>query len=260
MKTEYTIRAFPVAELPVPGWECFFGRHDVSFHTLVFYVWVVQGNGKTIVIDSGPPPGDRDMRDLVEACQRIDPKSLMRRVRSLEDVYSEAGIRAAHVDYLLITQPITYHSGGLLADAFPNSTVFLSRAGFLEFVLDNPGHPPRQAYFTACTWMYLRTLLIENRLVLTDSPVEVEPGISFETTGGHHPGSAAVKIDTARGRVAILETAFLKQNIDDSIPVGVAENAALCRQTIRRYVAECELVLAAHDSTIFSRFPGGQIA
>ncbi len=89
----YSIRAIPVAELPVPGWECFFGKHDTSFHTLVFYVWVVRGNGKTIVIDAGPPADDEDMRMLVDACRQVDPHSLMRRLRSLEEAYSIASIR-----------------------------------------------------------------------------------------------------------------------------------------------------------------------
>jgi glyoxylase-like metal-dependent hydrolase (beta-lactamase superfamily II) len=260
MKMEYTIRAFPIAELPVPGWECFFGTHDCTFHTLIFYVWIVVGNGKTIVIDSGPPLEERDMQSLVRACQKIDQRSLLRRLRALDDIYSEAAVRADDVDYLLITQPITYHTGGLHAGSFPNAKVYISRAGFFEFLLDNPGHPPRSEYFTSCTWNYLRTLLINNKLVLADSPVEIEPGVFYESTGGHHPGSAAVKVNTAQGCVGILETAFLKKNIDDLVPIGVAENTALCRKTIRRYVDECDLVLAAHDHTLLDRFPGGRIA
>jgi glyoxylase-like metal-dependent hydrolase (beta-lactamase superfamily II) len=256
----YSIRAIPVAELPVPGWECFFGKHDVTFHNLIFYVWVVKGEGKTIVIDAGPPPDDHDMQMLVDACRQVDPQSLMRRVCSLEQVYSTAGIRPDDVDYLLITQPITYHSGGLVQEMFPRAKVFLSRAGFTEFLTDNPGHPPRYTYFTDSTWSYLRTLLLDNRFVLTDGPIDILPGISFESTGGHHPGSAAVKIETARGRIGILETAFLKENIDRCHPIGVAEDAATCRRTIRRYVSECDLVLAAHDNTIMDRFSGGEIA
>lgn len=256
----YSIRAIPVAELPVPGWECFFGRHDISFHTLVFYVWILRGDGKTIVVDAGPPPGESDMRALVEACQKIDPQSRMRRLRSLEDVYMDAGIRPAQVDILLLTQPITYVSGGVLPDLFPRATVFMSRDGLLELLTDNPGHPPRHAYFTASTWMYLRTLLIEDRLKLVGPRIEIAPGLWFESTGGHHPGSAAVKIACAQGSVGILETAFLKENVDLCLPIGVAEDAALCRKVIRRYVAECDIVLAAHDNTIMERFPGGVIA
>ena len=258
--TSYALRAWPVVELPVPGWECFFGRHDLDFHKLIFYVWVVQGGGKTILIDAGPPPDEENFQALVLACQTVDPKSLMVRLRSFDQVLSQAGLAPESIDYLLITQPITYHTGGLLPEYFPRATVYLSKAGLMEFLLDRPGHPPHDAYFTEGNWQFLRQLLIEDRLRLVDGPTEVVDGVRFETTGGHHPGSAAVKVKTSRGVVGILETAFLKENVDQEQPIGVAENAALCRQVIRRYKRECDLVLAIHDNTLLERFPEGIVA
>ena len=63
----------------------------------------------------------------------------------------------------------------------------------LELLLDNPGHPPRGFYFTEDSWQFLRKLLVEDRIQSVDKPTEVVPGIVFETTGGHHPGSAGKK-------------------------------------------------------------------
>jgi glyoxylase-like metal-dependent hydrolase (beta-lactamase superfamily II) len=258
--TNYSIRAFPVAELPVPGWECFFGRNDTSFHKLVFYVWLVESGGKRLVIDAGPPPGEEDFAYLVAACQEIDPQSTMSRVQTIEHAFVQAGVSPESVDYLLITQPITYHTGGLLPELFPRAKVFLSRAGMFEFLLDNPGHPPQAVYFTEATWHYLRSLIIARRLMLVDQMTEVLEGVYFETTGGHHPGSAAVRIRTSSGIVGILETAFLRENVEQQLPIGIAENTALCREVIRRYKRECDLLLACHDNTILTRFPGGVIA
>ena len=90
---------------------------------------------------------------------------------------------------------------------------------------------------------------------MVDDLVEVLPGLFFETTGGHHPGSAAVTINTAGGRVSILETAFLKKNIDDEIPIGVAEDTSACRKAIKRYKKQSDLVLAIHDNTHLRPFP-----
>lgn len=256
----YSVRAFPIAELPVPGWECFFGRNDCDFHTLIFYIWVIRGKGKTILLDTGPPSNDEDFAALRAACQGIDSRSLMKRLNSLDDVYAQAGISAEDIDALLITQPITYATGGMVEQWFPRANVYISKAGVLEFILDRPGHPPAHAYFTESSWTFIRKLLIEDRLVLTDDPIDVADGICFETTGGHHPGSAGVKIATSKGRLGILETAFLQENIVDELPVGVAENVALCRKSIIRYKRECDLVLASHDNTLMQRFPGGFVA
>ena len=244
----------------MPGWECFFGRHEMDFHKLIFYVWIAQGGGKTILVDAGPPPDEENFQALVLACQTVDPKSLMIRLESLDQVLAEADLVPQSIDYLLITQPITYHTGGLLPEYFPRAEVYLSKAGLLEFLLDRPGHPPHAAYFTEENWRFLRDLLIEDRLRVADGPTEVVDGVQFETTGGHHPGSAAVKVRTPRGVVGILETAFLKENLDQEQPIGVAENAAQCRRAIRRYKRACDLVLAIHDNTLLERFPQGIIA
>jgi hypothetical protein len=59
--------------------------------------------------------------------------------------------------------------------------------------------------------------------------------------------------------VGILETAFLQGNIDEIHPVGVAENVAVCREAIRPYKRECDLVPEDHEPGILKRFPGGMI-
>lgn len=260
MLVTYTVRAIPIAELPVPEWECVFGHNDCNCRNLIFYVWLIEGGGKTILVDAGPPPDSEDFERLRLTCQSIDPKSTLKRRRTLEEILAQTQVNPNSIDFVLITQAITYCTGGLVDPLFSNAKVYLSRAGMLEFLMENPGHPPRTEYFTRSTWSYLYQCLIDNRLVLTDDCQEVLDGIWFETTGGHHPGSAAVKIRTQKGLIGILETAFVQENLDTGHPIGVAENAALCRQVIRRYVEECDLVIAGHDETLLERFPGGLIA
>jgi len=159
----------------------------------------------------------------------------------------------------LITQSITYHSGGLTEELMPRAQVYISRSGMMELLLETPGHPPRDLYFTAAGWEYMRRLLIEGRLHLVDDPTEVAPGLIYETTGGHHPGSAAVRVQTALGTTGILETVAVKGNIDEERPMGVAENVAKCREAIRRYKRQCDVVFADHDPAILERFPNGVI-
>jgi len=251
----YELQAGRVATLPVPGWECFFGQNDVEFYPLSFYVWIVRNSERTGLIDTGLPLDETERRRLAEACQSVDQQCFFRDVVTLDHFFERYSLSPEQIDFVLLTQTITYHSGGLLPQFFPHAQVYISRAGLMEFLLETPGHPPRDFYFTEHSWLFLRQLLIEGRVHFVDAPIEVAPGLVFETTGGHHPGSAAVRVKTERGMVGILETAFLKKNVDEALPIGIAENAAVCREAIRRYQRECDLVLADHDPTIIDRFP-----
>ncbi len=256
----YSLRAYAVGEQDLPGWCCSFGANDTSLHRIVFYVWIAQADDKTIVIDTGFPPDRNDFETLTRACEQLDRACGLRTLRTLDQIFDEAGIAPDSVDAVLITQPITYNSGGLLPRYFPRATAYIPRAGVWEFLLDNPGHPPRDCYFTEKTWQFLRQLAIEDRLCLPDKATEVFDELFIEPTGGHHPGSAAVTLQTAKGLVGILETAFLDSNITQEHPIGLAENAAECRSAIRDYKRRCNPLLAIHDSRILERFPGGVIA
>jgi hypothetical protein len=251
----HRIHAAVTGVLPVPGWECFFGRNDCALHDLAFHVWIVRGAGTVGLIDTGLPVVPEDLAALQQTGKGIDPRSVYGDVVLLPEILERAGVAPEEIDYALITQTITYHTGGLVPDLLPNAAVYASRAGMLEFLLDRPGHPPPGFYFTPSTWAYLRELLVEDRLHLVDDLTEVVPGVWFETTGGHHPGSAAVRVQTAEGLIGVLETAFLAANVEEELPIGIAEDVAACRRAIHRYRRECDVVLADHDPSLAERYP-----
>ena len=250
----FEMHAVPVGVLPVPGWEVFFGRNDTSMHELMFYVWLLADGKHKGLVDLGMPTRADDRAALVRACQAVDPRCVLRDVRSLPDLLTELRISPQAIDFACITQAVTYHTGGLLTELLPNAHVYLARAGVQEMLMDPSGHPPVDMFFTTDGWESIRTLAIEQRLHLVEFPVEVVSGVAFEPTGGHHPGSAALKITTTEGVVGILETAFLQGNVEESLPVGISENAAQCRAVIKRYRAECDEVLAIHDPQHVVRF------
>lgn len=255
----YELQACQIATMPIPGWEIFFARNDVNFYRLSYFVWIVRGNGLTGIIDTGLPFDEDDRQRLGIVVGGVDPRCVFSDVVLLDELYRRSNLKPESIDFVLLTQVITYHSGGLVPELMPRAQVYMSKAGIMELLLETPDHPPRDVYLTRAAWNFLRTLLNEDRLHLVNEPTEVAPGIMYETTGGHHPGSAAVRVQTGIGTVGILETAFLQGNIDDVHPVGVAENVAACREAIRRYKRECQVVFADHDPSILQRFPGGII-
>jgi glyoxylase-like metal-dependent hydrolase (beta-lactamase superfamily II) len=243
-----------VATLPVPGWEAFFGVNDCNLHDLAFYVWLVSDGRHNGIIDLGLPPSSDDRDELDVGCQRVDERSRFRDVKSLAEALAELHIQGTDIDYVMITQTITYHTGGLGPELLPRAHVYLAREGLVEMLTDPPGHPPPALYFTEPSWCFLRTLAAEGRLHAVNEPVEVAPGVVFEPTGGHHPGSAGVRLSTTEGTIGLLETAFLQRNVNEVLPIGIAEDVSLCRRVIRRFRGTCDEVLALHDPGHASRF------
>lgn len=255
----YSLHAVPVATLPAPGWEIFFGRNDHDLYDLVFYIWVVTDGTTLGLVDTGLPLDGRAREKLDEANRRLDERHVFSGVRTITEVLGTYGIDGEDIDFVAITQTISYHTGGLEATVLPRAKVYMSAAGVREMLVDPPGHPAPEHYFTASSWSSLRQFAIEGRLHCIDDRAPIAAGIEFESTGGHHPGSAAVRVATPDGVTGLLETAFVQRNVSEGVPIGIAEDAALCRRVISRYRRECDQVIAVHDPANAERFPASAL-
>lgn len=252
----HRLRAERAAILPAPGWALVLGDNDAGLHDLHFYVWVVT-DGETVgLIDAGLPLDPADTAALGATNAAFGDDVGFREVRTLPEILDGLGIAPADVSFVAITQTVTYHSGGIDAELLPNATFYLARPGVLELLVDPPGHPAPEFYFTERSWASLRTLAIEGRLRLVAEAAEIVPGVTFEVTGGHHPGSAAVLVQTEAGLVAVLETAFVQRNLDTGSPIGIAEDAAAARRAMRRMSERADAVVAIHDPGNGARFLG----
>lgn len=255
----HRLRAERAAILPAPGWALVLGDNDAGLHDLHFYVWVVTDGTTVGLIDAGLPLDPADTAALGATNAAFGDDVGFREVRTLPEILDDLGVAPADVSFVAITQTVTYHTGGIDAELLPNATFYLARAGVMELLVDPPGHPAPEFYFTAASWASLRTLAIEGRLRLVDDAEQIVPGVTFEVTGGHHPGSAAVLVDTADGVVAVLETAFVKRNLETGSPIGIAEDVAAARRAMQRMAARADVVVAIHDPAN-ARDYGGELA
>lgn len=246
MSNIWSIKPYAVATLPVPRWECIFGLNDCSLQEITFWVWVLRCGDKIALIDTGLPMGS-ELENLNRANQGIDISCVFTPHMSLEQIFAKEQITPSDVSFALISQLVTYSTGGLSKRTLPNAKIYCAWGGMSELLTQNPGHPPRAFYFTTEGWNHLRDLLIEDRLIFAKTPLEIAPGLVYEPTGGHHPASAGIRVTTSAGIVGILETAFIQENIEKEIPIGIAENATACREVIRQYRRECDLTIAGHE-------------
>lgn len=250
----HAITAELASVLAAPGWALEFGANDSSLHDLSFYVWIVRSGSLVGLIDAGLPFDDAEADALGATNEAFGDSRGFRQVRKLPEILADAGVRPEEVAFVAITQTVTYHSGGIDASFLPNATFYIARDGVLEFLIDPPGHPAPQFYFSASSWASMRTLAIEGRLRLVGEAEQIVPGVRFEVTGGHHPGSAAVLVDTPEGCIGILETAFTERNLQRGTPIGIAEDVAAARRAMNSLGKRCDSVVAIHDAANRSRF------
>lgn len=252
----HRLRAERAAILPAPGWALVLGDNDDALHDLHFYVWIVTDGTTVGIVDAGLPLDPADAAALGATNAAFGDDAGFREVRTLPEILADRGIDPADVSFVAITQTVTYHTGGIDAELLPNATFFLARAGVLELLVDPPGHPAPEFYFTERSWRSLRELAIEGRLRLVADEEQVAPGVTFAVTGGHHPGSAAVIVTTDDGIVALLETAFVRRNLQTGSPIGIAEDAAAARRAMRRMAERADVVVAIHDPANAADYSG----
>lgn len=250
----YTIQALRnfYVDFPVPGLAMYFQEKIDQTVGIAGYVWLVRGEGKTIVVDAGigrPPEVGGSGKQMVahftiDAGE--DTTSLLRR----ESVSPE------QVDWLILTHLHTDHC--LNTPLFKNARIVVSRRGWNA--ITNPAHSSLylERVFSREVLDYLRAA--GDRVVFADDEQQILPGISVFHTGGHTPCSQAVCIETSAGKAVITgDVVSLYGHIEENIPVAYCHDLLECYRAMDRIRREADIILPTHDPDVMVRHPGGRI-
>ena len=157
---------------------------------------LLQGEGKTILIDCGIDLSDPTKAAIFGACGAQNGHGPV-------EVLATVGVKPEEVDAVILTHAHFDHASGI--DCFPNAQFYLQRKE-LEGWQDIRNHPKYAALPFFCMDMTdverLEKLEKAGRLTLLDGDVEnLFPGISVYSVGfGHSFDLQMVMVDTEKGK------------------------------------------------------------
>jgi len=157
------------------------------------------------------------------------------------------------VAHVVITPVQDYTVGGL--DLFKRAKIYFSRRGWFEDVV-NPRPSPflnRDVYLPR----YVRDYLFEEawgRIILLNDEDKVVDGVDVKWTGCHHRSSMAIIMHTREGVISLTDAAFTMRNLQENIPIGIAEDIYECLNAYEYLKSVSKVVIPAYDPDNVVRF------
>jgi len=255
----FTIRVFKAGQCELPGPVVFRTSPPDDWYLLYFYMVVIQGLGKVLILNPGLPD---DLSAINSAWTAIAGERC--RIRRTEDERSDAllesiGISPERVDFVLLTPFKTYALGNL--DAFPNATVCLSQRGWTEQYLARRYPLPESDPLAVPDDVFDRLQHGDpNPLQLLRDEDDILPGVRAFWVGVRDRSSMAYVVNTADGTVILSDCCFKYENIEKMQPTGNAESLEDCLTAYTRMRSEASTIVPLYDPAVLERFADGRIA
>jgi glyoxylase-like metal-dependent hydrolase (beta-lactamase superfamily II) len=232
-----TIPQFPVSALIQ-------GAEPSRKLDIAMMVWLVRGNGRVVLVDSG-----------FYRPQFFKSWTIADFVRP-DEALKNAGVPAEAVTDVVLTHAHWDHADG--ADLFPKARIWIQKDEY--------------AYYTGAAWQKdgkhggvepddLVAMLranTEGRLQLVDGDAEIMPGIRVFTGGRHTYASQFVSVATKKGTVVLAsDNMYLYENMEKHLPIAQTFDAMAnlaAQDRMKTIASDPRLVVPGHDPAVFERF------
>lgn len=234
-----TLPGFPLAALVK-------GADPARKLDIAMIVWLVKGNGRTILVDSG--------FYRPQFLKQWTVKDFMKP----SDAVAQAGVKPDDITDVVITHMHWDHADGM--DLFPKARIWLQKDEY--------------TYYTGEAWQQKNThggidpddvlsvvkLNTEGRVGLVNGDAqEIFPGITCYTGGRHTYQSQYVGVNTKEGTVILAsDNMYLYENLDKHLPIAQTLDASSnlrAQDRMKELAARPNLIIPGHDPAEFDRFP-----
>jgi glyoxylase-like metal-dependent hydrolase (beta-lactamase superfamily II) len=215
---------------------------------IAMVVWLVRGNGRNILVDSG------FYREQFFRQWKVRDD-----FKKPSEAVVAAGVKPEDITDVIITHMHWDHADG--ADLFPKARIWVQRDEF--------------TYYTGEAWHAKRThggiepddvlsfikMNMEGRVSFVEGDAqEIIPGVICYTGGKHTFASQFAGVQTAQGTVVLAsDNVYLYENLDKHVPIAATLDPTSnlkAQDRMRQLAAKPTLIVPGHDPAMFERFHG----
>lgn len=229
--------------------ECFLmaDPHDAN-RDMDYFIWVIRGNGRLIVLDTGMDHGTASARGR-------------QLTRPVAECLSAIGVEAATVPEVVVSHLHFDHAGGL--DLFPKARLHLQDremafATGRQMCHAHARHPFELDHVTAMVGR-----VYAGDVVFHDGDSEIGPGLELYRLGGHSAGLMAMRVWTETGWLVLASDAsHYYDNMQLGRPFPIVHSMAEVLEGYRRLYdlagGDWTRVVPGHDPLVLQRFPAAR--
>src|ERR1017187_983837 len=239
----YAIRYATLAGFQVSGLVA--GADRARRMDIAMMVWLVEGNGRHILVDSG-----FYREQFLKQWKPVDyvkPSEAIARV----------GLKPEDITDLIISHLHWDHADGV--DLFPKARTWIQK--------------DELEYYAGAAWQSRSThggidpedvlalvrLNTEGRVGLVNGDAqEILPGISCYTGGKHTYASQFVTVNTAAGTVVLAsDNMYLYENLEKHVPIAAtldADSNLRAQDRMKQLAAARGLIIPGHDPAVMTKF------
>jgi glyoxylase-like metal-dependent hydrolase (beta-lactamase superfamily II) len=223
--------------------------HETADMPLNYYVWVIVGRGRAIVIDTGFGPAMAKKRG------RTITKPVEEGLRAI-------GVQPQDVQDVVITHMHYDHCGN--DDLFTHARYHLQDLEMDYATGRCMCHREISKAFEADDVARMVHRVFDGRVRFHDGTDEIAPGVTLHHIGGHTKGLQVVRVDTDRGAVVLASDAthfyaHMEQERVFPILYNLADVLDGYR-TLRKLASSERHVIPGHDPLVMARYPAQSAA
>jgi glyoxylase-like metal-dependent hydrolase (beta-lactamase superfamily II) len=211
---------------------------------LDYFVWLIRGEGREIVVDTGFSAATAARR------RREHIRCPTEGLRSLD-------VDAGKIKDVVITHLHYDHVGNF--DLFPAATFHLQDREMQYATGRHMAQPVFSGAFDVEDVVGMVRNTYAGRVRFHDGDAEIAPGVSLHFIGGHTMGLQAVRVSTRRGKVVLASDAsHFYANLEQVRPFPIVYSVADMVEGYARLRALADSpahIIPGHDPLVLARYP-----